>query len=89
MDILFAKGIPARKFASTRIDEFDEVETDRLAEIYAGGHGPRRPSIQNAMAHHGMAPETAAQNRASFEIEEGQQRHPSISEGVTNYLEKH
>lgn len=60
LDILFAKEVPARKFATTNIDEFDEVENTQLASKYAvDGHPPRRPSfvpsVTNALGSHGRA----------------------------------
>ena len=35
LDILFAKQVPARKFATTDVNAFDEHETNRLAERYS------------------------------------------------------
>ncbi|KEF58498.1 uncharacterized protein A1O9_06424 [Exophiala aquamarina CBS 119918] len=60
LDILFAKEIPARKFATTNIDEFDEVENTQLASKYAvESHAPHRPSFvpsaTNALGAHGRA----------------------------------
>lgn len=35
LDTLFAKQVPARKFATTDVDAFDEQENDQLALRYA------------------------------------------------------
>ena len=35
LDTLFAKQIPARKFAATDVDAFDEDENNQLAQQYA------------------------------------------------------
>lgn len=60
LDILFAKNVPARKFATTNIDAFDEADTDRLASRYQRGGsvtvaeeaGFRRPSIAVAVTEY-------------------------------------
>ena len=88
LDILFAKGVPARMFASTNIDEFDEHEQNQLAERYSIA-GPRRGfSVTNFLADHGRSEEAAAQRRASL-VTSGEHRRPSIGPAVTEYLEKH
>ncbi|KAI9874323.1 MAG: hypothetical protein M1823_007712, partial [Watsoniomyces obsoletus] len=93
LDILFAKRVPARKFASTNIDEFDEHEQNRLAERYSvAGQPPQRPSfvpsVTNMLANHGRSEEAAAQRRGST-IGPGESRRPSIGPAVTNYLTSH
>lgn len=35
LDTLFAKQVPAREFAKTHVDAFDEQETAQLAEKYS------------------------------------------------------
>lgn len=87
---MFAKRVPARKFATTVIDEFDEHEQNRLAERYSvAGQPPQRPSIipsiTNALASHGRAEDAAAQRRASV-ITGNESRRPSIAPAVTEYL---
>lgn len=98
LDILFAKKIPARQFASTNIDEFDESEQNRLANRYAAGDTdtlethPRPsiiPGVTNFLASHGKDEAAAAQRRASLTIgEDGGSRRPSIAPAVTEYLHK-
>ncbi len=34
LDVLFAKGVPARRFATTNVDAFDEITTTALAQRY-------------------------------------------------------
>lgn len=95
LDILFAKGVSARKFASTNVDAFNEHEEAQLAERYsvAGGvpAGLRRPSyvpsITNTLAKHGRSEEAAAQRRGSI-VSQGQSRRPSIAPAVTEYLNR-
>lgn len=92
LDILFAKRVPARKFKTTSIDEFDEQETNALAARYSvAGQAPRRPSfvpsVTNAMAKHGHAEDAAAQRRGSHPADGGSRR-PSIAPAVTQYLHK-
>lgn len=96
LDILFAKGVSARKFATTDVNAFSETEEAQLAEQYsvAGGvpAGTRRPSyvpsVTNTLANHGCSEEAAAQIRGSV-VDQGQQRRPSIAPAVTEYLTKH
>ena len=93
LDILFAKGVSARKFATTNVDEFDEHEQNQLAERYSvAGQPPRRPSfvpsVTNVLANHGHAEEANAQRRASL-VGPGEQRRPSIGPAVSNYLNTH
>jgi hypothetical protein len=93
LDILFAKRVPARQFATTNIDEFDEHEQNEIAVRYSvAGQPPRRPSvvpsITNALASHGKAEETLAQRRGSVGGEHGERR-PSIAAATTEYLRTH
>ncbi|KEF58742.1 uncharacterized protein A1O9_06668 [Exophiala aquamarina CBS 119918] len=91
LDILFAKRLPARKFATTVIDEFDEHQQNQLAEQYStAGQPPRRPSVlpsvTNVLASHGRAEDAAAQRRASLVTITQESRRPSIAPAVTEYL---
>ena len=96
LDILFAKGISARKFATTDVNAFNETEEAELAQRYsvAGGvpAGMRRPSfvpsVTNSLAKHGRSEEAAAQRRGSI-VPDGETRRPSIAPAVTEYLSKH
>ena len=90
LDILFAKNVPARQFATTQIDEFDEHEQNQLAVRYSvAGEAPRRlPSVSGFLANHGRAEDTLAQRRGSV-ITDGMARKPSIAPAVTAYLETH
>ena len=93
LDILFAKEVPARKFATTNVDEFDEHEQNALAARYSvAGQVPRRPSVVPSvtgfMANHGKAEEALAQRRGSVAgSAAGAQRRPSIAPAVTAYLQ--
>ena len=91
LDILFAKQVPARKFATTSIDEFNEHEQNQLAEQYSvAGLPPQRPSIvpsvTNFLASHGHAEDAAAQRRGSVTTDGRVSRRPSIAPAVTEYL---
>lgn len=92
LDILFAKGVSARKFASTNVDAFDEHEQNQLAAHYAPGNSAKRPSlvpsVTAVLANHGRSEEAAAQRRASI-VSDGQARRPSIGPAVSEYLSKH
>lgn len=95
LDILFAQRVPARQFKNTVIDEWDEHEQNQLAVRYSvAGQPPKRPSfvpsITNAIASRGGAPETLAQRRASVTAyETSSVRRPSIAPAITSYLDKH
>jgi Sugar (and other) transporter len=95
LDILFAKRVPARKFATTDVNAFDEHENNRLAERYSvAGQPPPRPSfipsLTNVLANHGRAEDAAAQRRGSvMAVEQGGARRPSIAPAVTDYLKTH
>lgn len=93
LDILFAKQVPARKFATTQVDAFDEGDNNRLAQRYSiAGQPPRRPSyipsVTNALANHGRAEDAAAQRRASI-VPGGGARKSSIAPAVSEYLATH
>ena len=88
LDILFAKKVPARQFATTDVNAFDEHENNQLAERYSvAGQTRRIPSLTNALANRGMAEDAAAQRRGSV-VPGGEQRRPSIAPVVTQYLNK-
>lgn len=95
LDILFAKNVSARKFASTNVDEFDEHQQNELAVRYSvSGQPPRRPSfvpsVTNFIANHGRAEDALAQRRASLNGSAGgASRRPSIAPAVTEFLGKH
>ena len=95
LDILFAKQVPARQFASTDVDAFDEQDNNDLAARYSvAGEPPRRPSflpsVTNMMANHGRAEDALAQRRASvITMEGGSMRRPSIAPAVTEFLKTH
>lgn len=95
LDILFAKQVPARRFATTNVDMFNEHEENQLAVRYSvAGQPPRRPSfvpsVTNALAAHGRAEDAAAQRRGSVAgASVGQSRRPSIAPAVTEYLKHH
>ena len=92
-DILFAHQVPARKFATTEVDAFDEHDNNRLAERYSvAGAPPRRPSaipsVTAFLANHGRAEDAAAQRRGS--VVTGQEgRRPSIAPAVSEFLKTH
>jgi hypothetical protein len=93
LDILFAKQVPARKFATTEINEWDEHQQNELAVRYSvAGQPPKRPSVipsvTNFLAEHGRDEEALAQRRGSVtQVNEG--RRPSIAPAVTEYLKTH
>lgn len=93
LDILFAKNISARKFATTDVDAFDEHENNVLAQRYSiAGQPPQRPSfvpsVTNFMANHGRAEDAAAQRRGSVAGAESTRR-ASIAPAVSEYLKTH
>lgn len=95
LDILFAKQVPARKFATTDVDAFDENDNNALAVRYSvAGQPPRRPSyipsVTNMLANHGRAEDALAQRRGSVMTGDGNTvRRPSIAPAVTEYLKTH
>lgn len=92
LDILFAKQVPARKFASTNVDAFDEHDNNQLAARYSVAGATRRPSfipsVTDHLANHGRAEDQAAQRRASVISGPGAVRRPSIAPAVTDFLHK-
>lgn len=93
LDILFAKQVPARKFATTDVDAFDEHDNNELAARYSVAEKTRRPSfvpsVTNVMANHGRAEDAAAQRRGSVITSDQSVRRPSIAPAVTEYLKTH
>jgi SP family general alpha glucoside:H+ symporter-like MFS transporter len=87
LDVLFAKRIPARKFASTVVDPFNEHETNLLAQEYATADPTRRPSYIPSISKRIGDKAELAQRRASV-VSEGGQRKPSIAPAVTEFLRK-
>jgi hypothetical protein len=88
LDVLFAKKIPARKFATTVVNPFDEADTDQLAQRYSVANPSRRPTfIPSISAAIGDKAELS-QRRASVISESHQQRRSSIAPAVTEYLRK-
>ena len=65
LDVLFAKKVPARKFASTVVNPFDEHENGILAKRYSVADATHRPSfVPSTSAMIGNKAELA-QRRAS------------------------
>jgi hypothetical protein len=88
LDILFAKQVPARKFATTIVNSFDEHEANQLAVRYSVADATRRPSfIPSISARIGDKAELA-QRRASVITATQQQRTPSIAPAVSEYLRR-
>jgi hypothetical protein len=88
LDVLFAKKIPARPFATTVVHPFDEHQTDLLAQEYAVEDMTRRPSfIPSISARIGDKAELA-QRRMSVITEANQQRKPSIAPAVSEFPQK-
>ena len=92
LDILFAKKVPARQFASTNVDAFNEHENNELAARYSvagqggtGQTGGHRFSVTGFLASHGRAEDTLAQRRASVTAAGGA-RKPSIAPAISEYL---
>ncbi len=86
LDVLFAKKVPARKFASTKVDAFDEHENNQLAQRYSIANPSRRPSfVPSISARIVKDPVELAQRRASM-VADGGRRRPSIAESVSQYL---
>jgi MFS transporter, SP family, general alpha glucoside:H+ symporter len=94
LDILFAKRVDARKFATTDVNAFDEHDNNALAARYSvAGQPPHRPSfvpsVTNMLASHGRAEDALAQRRGSVVTDDGGMRRPSIAPAVTEYLKTH
>lgn len=89
LDVLFAKKVPARKFAGTKVDAFDEHENNQLATRYSVANPTRRPSVVPSISAKVVKdPAELAQRRAST-VEGGEtRRRPSIAASVTEYLGK-
>lgn len=95
LDVLFAKKVSARKFASTKVDAFDEHENNQLATRYSvSDPTTRRPSfVPSISAKIVKDPVELAQRRASTVSAgagqgESSRRRPSIAASVTEYLQK-
>ena len=94
LDILFAKNINARKFATTDVNAFDEQQTAELAKKYSVANlDQRRPSMIPAVSRRissatGRDAAYEAQ-RSSSVAAQGGQRRPSIAQDVTSYLGRH
>lgn len=92
LDVLFAKGVSARKFKSTNVDAFDEDQAQELAVRYSVADPERRPSmvpsVTARLAKTGRDEAYASQRRASVaSMQAGTGRRPSIAAAVTQYLE--
>lgn len=88
LDVLFAQRVPARKFATTVIDPFDEHETNRLAERYSVADATRRPSYIPSISNSIGDKAEVAQRRASVITGAQRQRQPSIGPAVSEYLRR-
>jgi hypothetical protein len=76
LDILFAKNVSARKFATTNVDAFDESEANQLAARYSavgvpGGRPSLAPSVTDKLTSHGKVPDTLVPRRASLSVDGG------------------
>ena len=87
LDILFAQRVPARKFATTSVDSFDEHEANKLAERYSFSNPTRRPSHLPSISNMIHDKTEIAMRRASV-VADGEQRKSSISGPVSDYLQK-
>lgn len=87
LDILFAQKVPARNFATTSVDSFDEREANRLAERYSVSNPARRPSHMPSISNIIHDKTEVAMRRASV-VSEGGQRKSSIAGPVSDYLQK-
>ena len=92
LDVLFAKRVPARQFASYQVDAYDEADNNQLAARYSvAAQGARRPTYATAvtdfLASHGRAEDAAAQRRGST-VTGDDVRRPSIAPAVTEFLNK-
>jgi hypothetical protein len=90
LDVLFAKKVPARKFATTNVDSFDEHEVNELAQRYSVADVTRRPSfVPSISARIVKDPVELAQRRASVATGAGGQRRSSIAQATSAYLSSH
>lgn len=88
LDILFAKKVSARKFATTPVDPFDEHENNQLAQRYSVADLNRRPSfIPSVTARLGKDVAYESQRRASVAVGGGT-RKSSIAPAVTQFINK-
>lgn len=94
LDILFAKRIPARQFAQTDVNAFDEPTTNDLATQYSISTLDQRrpslvPSVTRALAAKTGRDPAYSSQRNSVEIGAAAgSRRPSIAGDVTRYLEQ-
>lgn len=93
LDVLFSKGISARKFHKTTVDAFDAVDVAKVAAEYDTPKALHRPSlvpsVTAALAKTGR--DVAYTNQAKEAAEansRGGSRRPSIEQGTREYLEK-
>lgn len=90
LDILFAQKVSARKFATTKVDLFDEHLQNTLAQKYSVSNPVTRdrPSfVPSVSAHIGDKVEQS-QRRASVVNGEHPQRRPSIQVAVDDYIRR-
>lgn len=88
LDILFAKKVSARKFATTVVDPFNEHENNILAQRYSVSDPTRRPSfVPSVSARIGDKTELAM--RKASVVADGQLRKPSIAPAVSDFLRAH
>lgn len=94
LDVLFAKKVSARKFATTSVDAFDERENLDLAQKYSVTTLDQRrpsmvPSITGTIADKTGRDLAYTSQRLSVEGGRGTgSRRPSIANDVTEYLHK-
>ncbi|KAK5046594.1 hypothetical protein LTR84_007355 [Exophiala bonariae] len=93
LDILFAKRVPARQFATTDVNAFDETTTTDLATRYSVTAMDQRrpslvPSVTRAIAAKTGRDAAYSSQRNSVEIGAPGSRRPSIAADVTRYLEQ-
>jgi len=97
LDILFAKNVPARQFAQTDVDAFDESTTHDLATRYSISAMDQRrpslvPSVTRALAAKTGRDAAYSSQRNSLEIgaSGGSGSHrPSAAADVSNYVNQH
>lgn len=88
LDILFARKVPARKFATTVVDPFDEHEANQLAQRYSVADATRRPSYIPSISARIEDKAELAQRRMNVITDEQQQRKPSIALAVSEFLRR-
>lgn len=89
LDVLFAKKVPARQFASTIVNPFDEHENDMLGKRYSVADATRRPSFVPSISTIIGDKAELAQRRASVISDGRGQRKPSVALAVTKFLRNH